>query len=58
MTNFVLGGKLGREEMGKVLFWASFQCDQCSGSQGRIQETKNNWEVEAGAQRMRGGWPE
>lgn len=39
------------------MFWSHLRkCDQCLGFRGRTQETKNNWELEPRAQRMRGGW--
>lgn len=57
MTNFCAGREVGQRGEGKCIVLVSFKCDQCFGFQGRTCETKNNWEVEPRAQRLRGGWP-
>lgn len=54
---FVLEGKAGQRRDGKFIVLVSFKCDQCSGFQGRTQETKNNQEVEPRTERPGGGWP-
>lgn len=56
MRNFGPGREAGQRGDGQCIVLVSFKCDQCLGFQGRTQETKNNWELEPRAQRMRGGW--
>lgn len=53
MRNFWSWEEAGREGDEQCIVLVSFKCDQCLGFQGRTQETKNNWELEPRARRMR-----
>lgn len=56
MTNFC-AAREAEQRGGKCIVLVSFKYDQCFRFHGRTWETKNNWEVEPRAQRLRGGWP-